>query len=107
MLGRSLLPLFISVCMCLGGNVASVHVHVYVWEGRINVTSDHVHVYALEGGVNVASVHVYMYIMLGDQYYLCSCPCVCIEGQCCRCSYQCVCGRGGSLLPMFMSMCMC
>ena len=28
-----MLPLLMSTCMCLGGNVASVHVHVYVWEG--------------------------------------------------------------------------
>jgi hypothetical protein len=80
---------------------------VYVWEGRINVTSDHVHVYALEGesmlllfmsicilcwGINITCVHVHVYVLGGNV------AAVHINVY--------VVG-GGSLLPMFMSMCMC
>lgn len=56
------------------GNVASVHVHVYVL-GGINVASVHVHMYIMYItclhvhvyvlGVNVAAVHINMYVVGG------------------------------------------
>lgn len=49
------------------GNVAAVHVHVYVL--GVNVTFDHVKVNVFRGGANVASVHLHVYV-LG-------------QGQCC------------------------
>ena len=72
--------------------------------------------------VIVTSVHVNVYV-LGGQFCLCSCPC--IGGQCCLCSCPCVCvggagvivasvhfhvyvlGKWGSMLPLFISICMC
>ena len=93
-----MLPLFMSTWICLGGNVASVHVHVYAWEGRINVASVQVHV------IGGSMLSLFMY------------RCMCWGYQCCLCSCSYV-GRvnvarvhahvlGPSMLPMFMSMCM-
>ena len=73
-----------------GSNVAAVHVHVHVL--GVNVVSEHVDVYVFRG-VNVASVHFHVYV------YVLGKGC-----QCCLCSSPCV-REGGSMLPLFISMC--
>ena len=126
----SMLPLFMSLCMLGGANVASVHVHMYVlgreggWSllplfismcicyGRVNVAPVHVHV------LGVSMLALFMFICWESQCCPCARPCVrtinvayvhvnvyVIGGHCRLCPYQCVCLYGWSMLPPFLSMC--
>jgi hypothetical protein len=96
--GVSMLPLFMSTCMCLGGQCCLCSCPCVCMGGgdQCCLCSS-----PYDRRVNVASVHVQVYV-LGYQCCLCSCSYV---------------GRvnvtrvhahvlGPSMLPMFMSMCM-
>jgi len=113
-----MLPLFMSTCMCLGAMLPLFMSKCCLcsspYDRRVNVVSVHVQVYVL----GVSMLPLFMFICWESQCCPCSCPCVrtinvayvhvnvyVIRGHCYLRPYQCVCLKGGSMLPPFLSMC--
>jgi hypothetical protein len=90
--GGIIFPLFIYMCW---GSVLplsmSMFMLVFFWRGALLRLSKSMCMY---WGVNVVSEHVDVYVIRGGQCCLCSFPCVCV---CVR--------ERVSMLPLFISMC--